>query len=214
MLVALVAAAAIAALAATPRTAQALSCEKQQLSDYADDVTVAFLGHVISRTYEDGLRAPPPVLVLQVIWVYKGDVGPTIEVSDAGGPAYGMGGAGRPSTGIVAFGTPNELEVKPCFSVVAVDDLREVFGYGYPPNKSIQLQDPDNGSASVGAPADGDGRYLATEDAPDNGSASVWALAGGLAAIVAATIPTLWMLVARRRARRSPPAPDPGEEGA
>ena len=74
-------------------------------------------------------------MVLEVELVYKGEVGPRIEVhSNAGGPACGIDFGYYPGAGVLAFERDGRLWAGSCSNPVEIDELEEVFGAGYPPN--------------------------------------------------------------------------------
>ena len=132
-------------------------------------------------------------MVLEVELVYKGEVGPHIEIhSNADGPACGIDFGYYSGVGVVAFERDGRLWAGACSNPVAIDELEEVFGSGYPPNGSIELQVADRNSAPVNPRADGSvdgaasdtpgdgpspgGRDIADasdSDPPDNGSVPV-----------------------------------------
>ena len=133
----LVAAVFCAILAVTPRTAHACSCEFRPLSEYADDVELAFAGRQLRRivpaSNEDAWKLGSVTLVFQVDRVYKGRAGPQVGLrTNAGGAACGLDLSGAGITGIVAFPTKEGLGVNTCGSPVTIAELEEVFGEGYP----------------------------------------------------------------------------------
>ena len=162
---ALASATVVSTLAATPGTARACTCASRPLSGYANEIAVAFVGTQVSWDSYDEVISDFPMrraaMVLEVELVYKGEVGPRIEVhSNAGGPACGIDFGYYPGAGVVAFERDGRLWAGSCSNPVEIDELEEVFGAGYPPNGSIELQVADRNSA----PADADG---ATGDASD-----------------------------------------------
>ena len=178
----------ISTLAATPRTAHACSCGRLGLSAYADDVAVAFVGRQVSR--EAGSQTAR--MVFEVDRVYKGDVGPLIEVRSASyDAACGVDFAGQPSAGVAAFERDEgTLSVDLCSSIVTSHELEEVFGAGYPPDESSDLYAPGDGSTSVSAP-------LVT-----------------LLAVAAAVVLAVSILAVRRRRRRQSAAVAAGDQAA
>ena len=178
----------IATLAATPRTAHACSCGRMELSTYADAVAVAFVGRQVSR--EAGSQTAR--MVFEVDRVYKGDVGPLIEVRSASyGAACGVDFAGQPSAGVAAFERDEgTLSVDLCSSIVTSQELEEAFGTGYPPDVSSDLYAPGDGLTSVSAP-----------------------LIALLAAAAAAVL-TVSILAVRRRRHRQSAAVAAGDQAA
>ena len=234
---ALASATVVSALAATPGTARACSCISRPLSEYANEITAAFVGTQVSRDTYDEVNSDSPIrraaMVLEVELVYKGEVGPRIEIhSNADGPACGIDFGYYPGAGVVAFESDGRLWAGSCSNPVRSDELEEVFGPGHPPNWSIELQVGDRNSAPVNPQADGSVDVAATDspgdgpspggrdtadalasDPPDNGSTPIRTLASALVVSVAAVL-AVWLLVSRRRARRLPPAAQSLEEGS
>ena len=138
------AAIALIGLAATPRTAHACSCIDRELSEYADDITVAFVGRQLERVVHDWVDDNGTALLFQVDRVYKGEAGPLIEVrTHAQGSACGMDLGGMGAVGIAARTWRGDLSVNLCDSMVTAAELQDVFGEGHPPDDSIRL--PDSG---------------------------------------------------------------------
>ena len=138
------AAIALIGLAATPGTAHACSCIDRELSEYADDITVAFVGRQLERVVHDWVDDNGTALLFRVDRVYKGEAGPLIEVrTHAQGPACGMDLGGMGAVGIAARTWRGDLSVNLCNSMVTAAELHDVFGEGYPPDDSIRL--PDSG---------------------------------------------------------------------
>ena len=137
MMASLVAAATFTAAAGT---AHACSCIARELSEYADDITVAFVGTQLERAVHDYVEDNGAVLLFSVDRVYVGEAGPLIEVrTHAQGSACGIDLDGRGPVGVAAHMWRGDLSVGLCGSVVAVDALEEVFGEGRPPDESIRL---------------------------------------------------------------------------
>ena len=135
------------ALLATPGTARACSCEDTPLSEYADEVAVAFMGRQVGRTVpppdSEGFvsSADPTTLVFEVERVYKGRVGPRITVHTVRfSESCGVDLRGRGSVGVVAFDIKGELRVNSCTSPVDATELLEVFGVGSPPDHGVVLE--------------------------------------------------------------------------
>ena len=120
------------------------------LSEYADEVDVAFQGRQIERIPlepdsdeldSDEFLLPgegPFTLVFEVDRVYKGVVGSRIEVYTwLGGASCGVSFDGRGLVGVAAFARGSELRVDVCASPVSIGDLEEVFGDGVPPDPPV-----------------------------------------------------------------------------
>ncbi len=178
----------ISTLAATPRTAHACSCGQLELSAYADEVAVAFVGRQVSRE----ARSQTARMVFEVDRVYKGDVGPLVEARSASyDAACGVDFAGQPSAGVAAFERDEgTLSVDLCSSIVTSQELEEAFGTGYPPDVSSDLYAPGDGLTSVSAP-----------------------LIALLAAAAAAVL-TVSILAVRRRRHRQSAAVAAGDQAA
>ena len=151
----LVAAVFCAILAVTPRTAHACSQgEYRHLSEYADDVELAFAGHQLRRivpaSNEEAWKPWSVTLVFQVDQVYKGQAGPQVEVrTNQGSAACGLDLSGAGVTGIAAFPTKEGLRVDTS-SPITIAELEEVFGEGYPADLKAEAWDPGD---DVWAPA-------------------------------------------------------------
>ncbi len=136
-----------AIMAVTPRTAFACSCALVPLSEYADEVALAFTGRQLERVElippdSSGVvsTADPVILVFQVHWVYKGRVGTRVEVRTVRGrTSCGIDFGGRGVTGVAAFETrEGGLQVSSCWSSVTSAELEEVFGEGYPADPEVE----------------------------------------------------------------------------
>lgn len=128
-------------LAVTAPTVHACSCVGSPLSEYADEVDVAFSGIQVSRVVPppnaDGTvsSGDPVTLVFEVTRVFKGSVGSRIDVrTNRGEVSCGVDMAMRGLVGVVAFGGQGGLGVELCSSPVAISELEEVFGEGHPPD--------------------------------------------------------------------------------
>ena len=139
----LVAAVFCAILAVTPRTAHACSCEGLPLSEYADDMELAFAGHQLRRIVPaSNGEAWSVTLVFQVDRVYKGQAGPQVEVrTNQDRAACGLDLSGAGITGVAAFPTREGLGVNRCASPVTIAELEEVFGEGYPADLKAEAWD-------------------------------------------------------------------------
>ena len=151
---------AVAALATTPRTAHACSCVGGlEVSEYAEDVDVAFVGRQVSRdTYTVTLTFDEfetdiqlARMVLEVDWVYKGDLGPRVEIHSAfDSAACGVDFWHQLSPAVVATEHEGQLSAGACDYPLTVSELEEAFGTGYPPAGAT---DP-RGSGESAAPPD------------------------------------------------------------
>ena len=160
------------ATVASSRTAHACSCILRELPEYADGVSVAFAGHQLERVVQDYVGDNGAALLFRVDRVYKGEVGPLIEVRThaQGEPACGIDVGGQGTVGVVAHQWRGDLSVSLCGSIVAIDELEEVFGVGDPPDESIRLPvspDPEEHAFYTGQPPD-DGLVASTH--PDGSS--------------------------------------------
>ncbi|MYJ80529.1 MAG: hypothetical protein F4046_01735 [Acidimicrobiaceae bacterium] len=137
---------------ATAGTAHACSCIERELDDYADGISVAFAGDQLGRVVHDHFEDNGAALLVRVERVYKGEAGPRIEVRihAQGDPACGIDVGGHGTVGVVAHEWRNELSVNLCGSIVAIAEMEEVFGEGYPPDESISLPvSPNTGSDTL-----------------------------------------------------------------
>ena len=118
-------------VAVAPRVAHACSCLGSALSEYADEVVLAFEGHQLDRIVEGS----EVLLVFRVGWVYKGRSGSRVTVGTGfGGGDCGLDLSGEERSGIVAFDDGNGgLTVNICTSPVSLGELEDVFGAGHPP---------------------------------------------------------------------------------
>lgn len=148
----IVAMAAVVMVVATAGTAHACSCIERELADYADGISVAFAGDQLGRVVHDYFEDNGAALLFRVERVYKGEAGPRIEVRThaQGDPACGIDVDGHGTVGVVAHEWRNELSVNLCGSIVAIAEMEEVFGEGYPPDASISLPvSSDTGSETL-----------------------------------------------------------------
>lgn len=155
---------AFVALLVTPGIAHACSCVEETLADYADEVAVAFTGRQIDRiehpsTLANGWSSADPVtLVFEVNRVYKGTVGPLVEVLTVREtPSCGIDFGGKGTVGVAAFsrsphsqaGLENDLQVGWCGSRVTITELEDVFGSGNPPDPHLISTSPEPAEGSV-----------------------------------------------------------------
>ena len=156
---------------ANPGTAHACSCLLRELPEYADGVDVAFGGHQLDLVVQDYVEDNGAALLFRVDRVYKGEAGPLIEVrTHAQGSACGIDVGGQGTVGVVAHQWRGDLSVNLCGSIVAIGEIEEVFGGGYPPDESIRLPvspDPEEHAFYTGQPPD-DG--LVTSSQPEGSS--------------------------------------------
>lgn len=136
---------------ATPRPAHACVCADVPLSDYADEVDVAFTGwqveRIISESDGSTWSSDPVTLTFRVTRVYKGRAGPLIEVQTVrDGSSCGVDFAEKGVKGVAAFSRGgDEYMVSLCGSVVTIGELKEVFGEGNPPDEALTLQEEVEG---------------------------------------------------------------------
>lgn len=144
----IVAMVAVVMVVATAGTAHACSCVERELADYADDISVAFAGSQVERTVHSQVQDNGVALLFSVDRVYKGEVGPFIEVrTHAQDSACGIDMGGRGTVGVVAGEWRGDLNVNLCGSIVTVDSLESVFGDGYPPDEGLMVTSQHDGSA-------------------------------------------------------------------
>lgn len=125
----------LALLTAVPRSAHGCSCSEMYspLSEYVDQVDVAFSGHQVDRGDDWELT----VLTFEVDRVYKGEVGPRVELYTSLNSSCGIDFGPAGYTGVAAFAAgpeSTELWVHWCGSHVSIEELEEVFGAGYSPD--------------------------------------------------------------------------------
>ncbi len=130
------------ALVALPRPAGACSYLDTPLSEYADEVDIAFTGQQIGR-FEP--RVPvvsndDTLLVLRVHRVFKGQTAPLITlVTVLESPSCGIDFRGRGTVAVVADEREGDLWVTLGDSRHTVDEFEEAFGPGYPPEGTFDL---------------------------------------------------------------------------
>ena len=118
------AAIALVGIAATSRTAHACSCGDLELSAYADDITVAFVGRQLERVVHDQVDDNGTALLFRVDRVYKGEAGPLIEVrTHAQESACGIDLGGMGAVGVAARTWRGDLSVDLCNSMVTAAEL-------------------------------------------------------------------------------------------
>lgn len=167
---------AMSALAATPRTAHATSCLAMELSEFAHEVDVAFVGRKIPMgVYADHLETDRRteeiienyVAVFRVGRVYKGQVGRIVGVHSTPGLSGGVGYDWGLSA-VIAYGDPaGSLRVGTCNSNVTISELEEVFGAGYAPARSSVQQAPDERPDAPAEPASDDATAADAQQPPD-----------------------------------------------
>ena len=191
-----------------PRTAHACSCVDLPLSEYADEVDIAFSGSQIERIIsepEGSARssADPVTLTFRVNRMYKGRAGPLIEVRTVRDEmSCGVDFAGKGITGVAAYSRGgDEYRVGLCGSPVTIGELQEVFGEGYPPDEVLGLQQEVAGLEEEVAGLEEEVLSLQSEVSSLRGSASTTTrilLAAGGMVIVAGLVAYL------RRTRGDP----------
>ena len=149
-------------------TAHACSCLERDLSEYADDIPVAFVGTQLERVVHADTDDNGAALLFSVERVYAGEVGPMIEVrTHAQDPACGVDVGSWGPVGIAARHWGGALSVNLCSSIVTVAELESAFGEGRPPDESVRLPvSPDATEDSFNASVPTDENALA---APTNG---------------------------------------------
>lgn len=196
---AIVALVAVMTVVVTARTAQACSCVERELADYADGVAVAFVGHQLERVVQDYVEDNGAALLFRVERVHKGQAGPLIEVrTHAQGPACGIDVGGQGTVGVVANQWRGDLSVNLCGSIVAIDELEQVFGEGYLPDESIRLPvspDPEQHAFYTGQPPD-DGLVMSSQP---EGSSRNWSLPAVLIFAGAVLLVLSGVVIWRRR---------------
>lgn len=194
---ALAAAAALALILVSPAPVRGCSCENSPLSEYADGVAAAFSGNQIERIEHTGSGWNDTTLVFEVRSVYKGRVGPLIEIgTQAYGATCGADFDGLGFTGVAAFEDDDgELLAHLCGSHVFISELEEVFGPGRPPDETVtpDRENPDETTAAA-RPQATDAGATAAAAAPEEGgvpgaavvliTVAAVLLAGGAAAIL------------------------------
>ena len=131
------------ALVASPRPAGACMCIDTPLSEYADEVDVAFTGWQIGRFQPSGPvlhSGDDTLLVLRVDRVFKGRAAPLITLVTALESATcGIDFRGSGTVTVVASMWGDDLRVGLCDSRHTVDEFEESFGPGYPPEGTFDL---------------------------------------------------------------------------
>ena len=130
------------ALIALPRPVGACSYMDTPLSEYADEVDIAFTGQQIGR-FEPRVpvtSADDTLLVLRVHRVFKGLTAPLITlVTVLESPSCGIDFRGRGTVAVVADEREGDLWVTLGDSRHTVDEFEEEFGPGYPPEGTFDL---------------------------------------------------------------------------
>ena len=139
------AAIALVGIAATPRTAHACSCGDLELSAYADDITVAFVGRQLERVVHDQVDDNGSCAVVPCRPGVQGarPAPSSRSRTHAQESACGIDLGGMGAVGVAARTWRGDLSVDLCNSMVTAAELQDVFGEGHPPDDSIRL--PDSG---------------------------------------------------------------------
>lgn len=117
--------------------AAACSCLDRSLSEYADEVVLAFVGEQVSREVVDEVADNGTVLSFDVDLVFKGEVGPSVSVrTHAQSSACGVDFDGAVGASVAVFDWRGQPSVNSCGSVVSLEELREVFGNGVEPARA------------------------------------------------------------------------------
>ena len=131
------------ALVASPRPAGACMCIDTPLSEYADEVDIAFTGWQIGRFQPSGPvlhSGDDTLLVLRVNRVFKGRAAPLITlVTVVSEFTCGIDFRGRGAVAVAAYMWEGDLRVGLCDSWHTVDEFEEAFGPGYPPEGTFDL---------------------------------------------------------------------------
>ena len=188
-----------------------------ELSDYAHEVDVAFTGRQVSKEmytvtftlddFEHDFIVAKVRMVLEVDWVYKGDVGSRVEIhSNYDSAACGVDFDYLRSPAVVAYGDAEELQAGRCDYPLTVSELEEVFGAGYPPAGSTEPLGAEQSGASAASPSDSAQPDASPEPQnADGDSESVTRLVTIVVVVAVAAVLAAWMVARRRKERRSPP---------
>ena len=173
-------------------TAHACSCIERGLSEYADDISVAFVGTQLDRAVHEYVDDNGAALLFSVDRVYAGEVGPLIEVrTHAQDSACGIDVGGWGPVGIAARHWRGALSVNLCGSIVTQAELESVFGAGRPPDESAHLPvSPDTAedSMNTGAPQDDNGEPATGSTDGDQTLLAIVLVAGVAGAVAGAVI--------------------------
>ena len=146
-----------ALVAVAPRTAHACVCPPP--TGGPDDVDVAFVGRPVAEDYDDPV--PRVITEFEVDWVYKGNVGSRVAIhsvyTNCGiyfGEYEDWSDENRYWTRAMRItaieSDEGVLSHGLCRPWGSIGPFEEVFGSGYPPDGSIDLQAPDDGPAPAG----------------------------------------------------------------
>ncbi|MXZ69175.1 MAG: hypothetical protein F4Z17_09445 [Acidimicrobiia bacterium] len=139
----------------SPASACTITSPYPNLRDQADGIAIAFAGRQIRYILDD----PRTTLVFEVDRVYKGHIGPVVEVQTLTGNSCGTNFRHRGTTAVVALLAERDsrwtglqagdVYVTYVETFYSIADLEEVFGAGYPPDPTIQLPEPAGQSEQV-----------------------------------------------------------------
>ena len=204
----LTAAVAISTLLMAPSTAQACMCVSEEayvvgadgtesLVHYpagADGADVAFVGRPVS---EEEIGPWEVVVLLEVDWVYKGNVGSRIEILTETATTCALYLAPNVPTGLLAYRDDNGVLGAGACSPARIAALKHVFGAGYPPDPSVDVP-----AGSVAG------------DSEDSGPSLALVLLVAVVLPVAISLGAVWVIVSHRRRGRTAPAAESPEEGS
>ena len=110
-------------------------------SEYAEEMTVAFIGQQIDRVVHDEVADDGATLTFHVDRVYKGEAGPLIAVRThaQGEAACGLDFDGQGDVAVAVYDRQGYLSIDFCSSEIPVHELEDLFGEGYSPDESIDL---------------------------------------------------------------------------
>lgn len=137
----------------SPASACTITSPYPNLRDQADGIAIAFAGRQI-RYISDDFRT---TLVFEVNRVYKGHIGPVVEVQTLSRHSCGTDFAHRGTTAVVAllserdsYGVrAGDLYVTYGETFYSIADLEEVFGAGYPPDETLLLPEPSGNPTTI-----------------------------------------------------------------
>lgn len=160
----------------------------------ADGADVAFVGRAVS---EEEIRPWEVAVMLEVDWVYKGNVGPRIKILTETATACALYLVPNVPTGLLAYRDDNGVLGAGACSLARIEALEHVFGAGYPPNPLVE--------APAGSVAG---------DSEDRGLSLALVLVVAVVLPVAITLGAIWVVMSRNRRGRAAPAAESPEDGA
>ena len=135
-----------------PHSAHACSCRPDaSVENQADYVAVAFVGHQIEQSK---YNSEWDRIVFRVHRVYKGQLGPTVEVLTTTVSNCGTWFHPGRAAGVIAYdnswGVEGTYGVGHCFGHATRYELEEVFGMGYPPDETLVPEHRSGHNPTVG----------------------------------------------------------------